>query len=279
MEERSPKKLLGEFLRSRRQRLSPEEVGLVNYGRRRTSGLRREEVAQLAHIGTSWYTSLEQGREVNASQDVLDHIARALQLTEDERQYLHVLARPAQREEKTEDEQQQLQTGMQRTVMALEPNPAFVLDPYWNLTAWNRAAAFVFHLPAFSAANDYKINWIKHLLSGDRLGTDTQERNEKAQAIIAQFRADYAQSPNDVIFQKLVDEFQQTIPIFRERWPMHDVQAVKDRFKHFDDPRIGVMEFEHIVLHPSGNPMMKMMIYTASLDTATRLQAMLKAEV
>ena len=98
MDESSSRRSLGEFLLARRERLSPEDVGLVSYGRRRTSGLRREEVAQLAHIGTSWYTSLEQGRSVNPSEDVLNNIAKALRLTEDERLHLHLLARPVQRE-------------------------------------------------------------------------------------------------------------------------------------------------------------------------------------
>lgn len=92
------RKSFGEFLRSRRERLTPEEVGLASYGQRRASGLRREEVAQLAHIRTSWYTSLEQGRSVNPSEDVLNNIAKALQLTEDERCHIHLLAKLAQQE-------------------------------------------------------------------------------------------------------------------------------------------------------------------------------------
>ena len=87
----SSRKVLGEFLRSRRERLSPEDVGLISYGRRRTKGLRREEVAQLAHIGTSWYTSLEQGRNIKPSEEVLNHMPQALRLTEDERRHLQLL--------------------------------------------------------------------------------------------------------------------------------------------------------------------------------------------
>ncbi|MCL6460174.1 MAG: helix-turn-helix transcriptional regulator, partial [Gorillibacterium sp.] len=124
--------------------LIPEEAGLASYGRRRTPGLRREEVAQLAHIGTSWYTSLEQGRDVNPSEDVLNNIARALRLTEDERRHLHLLARPVQ-QEKVED--QQLNAGLERVIKALEPNPAFVLGRCWDLLLWNKAAEFVFRLP------------------------------------------------------------------------------------------------------------------------------------
>mgnify|MGYP002621622716 FL=1 len=127
MEEVNSRKALGEFLRSRRERLTPEEVGLVSYGRRRATGLRRDEVAHLAHIGTSWYTALEQGRSVNPSDDVLDHIAKALRLTEDERRHLHLPARASQQEKA---ESQQITPGMEQTIKALESHPAFIIRAF-----------------------------------------------------------------------------------------------------------------------------------------------------
>jgi transcriptional regulator with XRE-family HTH domain len=260
---------LGEFLRSRRERLTPEDVGLISYGRRRTSGLRREEVAQLAHIGTSWYTSLEQGRSVNPSEDVLNNIAKALRLTEDERHHLHLLARPVQ-QEKVED--QQLNIGLERVIRALEPNPAFVIGRYWDLLLWNKAAEIVFRIPPLSNHMQLRPNWMRHLLMDAKLGSDIQDREFRVQVLIAHFRADYAHFPNDTRFKELIEEFMQNSPLFRELWPLHDVQAVTDRHKQRYDPRIGEMEFEHVTLQSSANPDVKIMIYTASTDTAARLQ-------
>ncbi|WP_163879623.1 helix-turn-helix transcriptional regulator [Paenibacillus favisporus] len=260
---------LGEFLRSRRERLTSEDVGLISYGRRRTSGLRREEVAQLAHIGTSWYTSLEQGRSVNPSEDVLNNIAKALRLTEDERHHLHLLARPVQ-QEKVED--QQLNIGLERVITALEPNPAFVIGRYWDLLLWNKAAEIVFRIPPLSNHMQLRPNWMRHLLMDAKLGSDIQDWESRVQVLIAHFRADFAHFPNDTRFKELIEEFMQNSPLFRELWPLHDVQAVTDRHKQRYDPRIGEMEFEHVTLQSSANPDVKIMIYTASTDTAARLQ-------
>ncbi|SFI69179.1 Helix-turn-helix domain-containing protein [Paenibacillus sp. UNC496MF] len=276
MEEDYSRRSLGEFLRSRRERLTPEEVGLVSYGRRRTAGLRRDEVAQLAHIGTSWYTSLEQGRSVNPSDDVLNNIAKALRMTEDERRHLHLLARPVQRETA---ESQQLTAGLERTIRALEPHPAFIIGRYWDLLLWNHAAELVFRLPVFSNNMRQRPHWMRHLLTDAELGSKIKDWEVKARVLIAHFRADYARFPNDAKFQELIDEFKQTSRLFREIWPLHDVQVAADRRKRSYDPRIGEMEFEHVTLQPPTNPDLKIMIYTASTDTAARLRSLIDSRL
>ncbi|MBW4085476.1 helix-turn-helix transcriptional regulator [Paenibacillus sp. S150] len=274
MEEIPSRKSLGEFLRSRRERLTPEEAGLISYGQRRTSGLRREEVAQLAHIGTSWYTSLEQGRSVNPSEDVLNNIAMALQLTEDERRHLHLLARPVQQET---IEDQQLITGLEQMIRALEPNPAFVLGRCWDLLFWNRAAEFVFRFPSFSSHMQSRPNYMRHFLTDDKLGAGKKDWEAKSQIMIARFRADYGHFPNDPGFKALIEEFMQTSRLFRESWPLHDVQVVTDCHKRWYDPRTGEMEFEHVTLQPPTHPDLKIMIYTAGADTASRLQSLISS--
>lgn len=270
MEDVTSKTSLGEFLRSRRGRLSPEDVGLASYGRRRIPGLRREEVAQLAFIGTSWYTALEQGRSVNPSEDVLNNIAKALRLTEDERQHLHLLAKPVQQEREAD---QQISVGLARTIKALDPNPAFVLGRYWDLLAWNKAAQFVFRLPSFEDPKLQKINWMRYLLT--ELGSRIEDWESGAQVLLAHFRADYARFPDDARFKELIAEFMKISRLFREIWPLHEVQAVTNRHKRRYDPRIGEMEFEHVTLQPPTNPDLKMMVYTASTGTAARLQRLL----
>lgn len=273
MDEVYSRMALGEFLRSRRERLRPEDVGLVSYGRRRTAGLRRDEVAQLAHIGTSWYTALEQGRSVNPSDDVLDHIARALRLTEDERRHLHLLARASRQEKK---ESQQITPGLEQTIKALEPHPAFIIGRYWDLLLWNQAAELVFGLPAFSNNMGQRPHWMRHLLEDAELGSGIKDWEVKARVLIANFRADYARFPNDARFKELIDEFMQTSRLFREIWPLHDVQVATDRRKRSYDPRIGEMEFEHVILQPPTRPDLKIMIYTASTDTAARLRSLIR---
>jgi len=276
MDVSSSRRSLGEFLRIRRERLTPEEVGLISYGRRRTSGLRREEVAQLAHIGTSWYTSLEQGRSVNPSEDVLNNIAKALRLTEDERRHLHLLARSDRQE--PEEEDRDITTGLKRMIQALDPHPAFVLGRYWDLLLWNKAAELVFHMPASSGDAMQNFNWMRHLLTNAALGADPMaETASRTRALIAHFRADYARFPNDARFKALIEEFTQMSPLFREIWPMHDVEVVTDHRKQRYDPRIGEMAFEHITLQPPTHPDLKVMIFTASADTAVRLQGLIQA--
>lgn len=270
MEEISSRLPLGEFLRSRRERLTLEEVGLASYGRRRTPGLRREEVAQLAHIGTSWYTSLEQGRSINPSEDVLNNIAEALRLTEDERHHLHLLARPVQ-QQTVED--QQLNTGLERMVKALEPNPAFVIGRCWDLLLWNQAAELVFGFPSISEQESP--NWMRLLLTTGKRRMNLEDWESKAEVIVARFRADYAHFPNDARFKELIAEFMQSSPLFREKWPLHDVQVVTDCHKQWNEPGIGELEFEHVTLQPQGHPDLKMMIYTATAETAQRLQSLM----
>lgn len=260
---------LGEYLRSRRERLTPADVGLASYGRRRTPGLRREEVAQLAHIGTSWYTALEQGKNVNPSESVLNNIAQALRMTEDERRHLHLLARPAQLEQV---EDQKLNVGLNRMIRALDPHPALVLGRCWDVLLWNKAAEFVFRLPSFEKSMPQKLNWMKHLLTNPELGANIKDWESGVQVLIAQFRADYAHFPHDAGYKELIEELMQSSLLFREIWPLHDVQVLTDRHKQRYDPRVGEMEFEHVTLQPPTQSDLKIMIYTASTDTAARLQ-------
>lgn len=266
---------LGEFLRSRRERLTPEDVGLTAYGRRRTPGLRREEVAQLAHIGASWYTALEQDRSVNPSEDVLDSIATALRFNEDERRHLQLLARPVKYEKR---DVQLMNTGLERTIMALDPNPAFAIGRCWDLLMWNKAAEVVFRLSPFATCAEPRPNWMRHLLSNDVLSSDIKDWEAKMQVLIARFRADFAYFPEDEGFKELIEEFMGTSRLFREIWPLHDVQAVTNHRKRSYEPRIGEMEFEYLTLQPPANPELKMMIFAASPATAERLRNFLSTQ-
>ncbi|MEC0243258.1 helix-turn-helix transcriptional regulator [Paenibacillus dokdonensis] len=266
---------LGEFLRARRERLTPEEVGLPSYGRRRTLGLRREEVAQLAHISTSWYTSLEQGRVVNPSEQVLDGLSEGLRLSMDERRHLHMLA--SQTDLEKDEVDQEVSTGLERTVFALEPNPAFILGRSWDLLMWNKAAEVVFRLPVFSKEMQQRPNWLRRFLTDPTLQKNNLDWEEKARVMIARFRADYVYCQHDPRFKELIEEFMQISELFRSCWLRHDVQVITDCHKRWSDSLIGEMEFEHVTLQQPNYPALKIMIYIASPSTAEHIKSLLRS--
>lgn len=270
-----PNITLGEFLRARRERLTPEEVGLSSFGRRRTPGLRREEVAQLAHIGVSWYTSLEQGREVNPSEQVLDSLAEALRLTADERRHLHLLAKPPEPEDNEAEEE--VSAGLERTVFALDPNPAFLLNRYWDLLLWNRAAELVFRLPVYMRDRHHRPNWLMRFLTDPAVRKNNEDWEQKALVLIARFRSDYALYQQDPEFNERIDEFMQASDWFRACWPRHDVLIAADCHKRWNNPEFGEMEFEQLTLQQPGQPSLRIMIYAASPLTAERLSGKIRS--
>ena len=139
MSDKQRRQDLADFLRTRRMHLSPEQVGLIRGERRRTPGLRREEVAQLANVGVSWYTLLEQGRDIHPSREVLQSIADALQLTPDEQQHLFLLA-DQHHLVNTYPFHEQVSPALRRVLDALNPTPAYIIGRRWNYLAWHPSA-------------------------------------------------------------------------------------------------------------------------------------------
>src|SRR5689334_14039681 len=144
MDEKERREALGAFLRTRRARLQPTDVGLPVRTRRRTPGLRREDVAELANIGVSWYTLLEQGQDVHPSRQVLESLVQALRLTPAEEKHLFLLAYKELPVHK-EVEEEPVSPALQRVVDALDPHPAFIIGLRWDVLAWNRAAELLFN--------------------------------------------------------------------------------------------------------------------------------------
>lgn len=261
---------LGEFLRATRERLTPEQVGLSSYGRRRTPGLRREEVAQLANVGISWYTLIEQGKDVHPSHQVLESLAAALRLSDDERRYLFLLAEPEKSEESAI--YKEISTGLERTVFALEPHPAYVMGKYWDILLWNRAAEFVFRFPPYFATLNPKPNLVFYFLTGPFTKEINADWEERAKVMIARFRADCARYPQDARLNEMIEKLKQENELFRLWWPRCEVKTVTDCHKLLNDPRVGELEFEHVNLQVSECPDLKLMIYTALPDTAEKLK-------
>jgi transcriptional regulator with XRE-family HTH domain len=267
---------LADFLRTRRMRLMPEQVGLIGGGRRRTPGLRREEVAQLAHVGVSWYTLLEQGRDIHPSKDVLHSIADALQFTPAERQHLFLLA-DQQPFVETRIPDEQVSPALHRVLDALTPVPALIMGRRWNYLAWNTTADLIFQL--WRPAPPYDTNAVWRMFA-DPIGLQAHNPNweQVAQKVVAEFRADSVPYADEDWFKRLVADLQRISPEFCAWWPRHDVRGRDDSRKEILHPELGHMAFEHTTLQVPTTPELKIMIYTPlpETDTLEKLQQLME---
>ncbi len=271
MDEAARRQDLADFLRTRRARLQPADVDLPAHGRRRTPGLRREEVAELANIGVSWYTLLEQGQDVHPSRQVLESLARALRLTPAEVQHLFLLASQELPSFPVEPEEP-VAPALQRVLDALEPHPAFLIGRRWDVLAWNRIAEWLFGFQEPYPPHSRNVVWRFFLRSGAR--TDPDWENQ-AQNLVAQFRADYTRYAEDPSFHGLVEDLQKISPQFCRWWERHDVRGLPDGPRSMNHPSLGLLEFDHVTFQASVSPDLRVKIYAARPATLARLAQML----
>ncbi len=270
---------LADFLRTRRMRLSPEQVGLIAGRRRRTPGLRREEVAQLAHVSVSWYTLLEQGRALHPSREVLAAIADALQLTPDERHHLFVLA-DQQPPAEAYTSHEQVSPVLHRVLDGLNPMPAYVIGHRWDYLAWNTAAERVLLLSKSVPPYEYNAVW---RIFANPLSHHLYHPNweQVAQKVLAEFRAESARSADEEWFKRLIADLQRVSPEFRAWWPRHDVRGRADARKDIAHPLVGCLTFEQTTLQVPTQPELKLMIYAPLPETNTqeKLQQLMDQDV
>jgi transcriptional regulator with XRE-family HTH domain len=259
---------LADFLRTRRMRLTPEQLGLSGGGRRRTPGLRREEVAQRANVGVSWYTLLEQGRDIHPSREVLQSIAGALQLTPDERQHLFILAeqQPVP-EPQVADEQ--VSPALRRVLDGLNPFPAYIIGRHWEYLAWNTAAEHVMMLSKSGSTYGYNAIWRMFADPDSHQLLRSPNWEQVAQKVLEEFRAESARYAHEAWFQQLVADLQRVSPEFRAWWPQHGVRGIAETHKELDHPVVGSLKFEHTTLQVPTMPHLKLMVYTPLPDTDT----------
>ena len=261
------------FLRSRRARLSPVAAGLPDQGgRRRTPGLRREEVAVLAGVGVSWYTWLEQGRDINPSPEVLDALAHALQLDRAERRTLFALARTelplAEDVSGTEPERLEGEIGeLIALVDALHPNPAYLLGPMTRILAWNRAASVVLGSPEHLAAQRRSLLW--WLLVDPGAGGMTAQREGTARNTLARFRGEYARHAGEPAYEDFLADLRAHSAQFRDWWNEHEVIEAQRGTKVMEHPQLGTLRLHHAQTVPTGQPELRMAVY-APADESTR---------
>jgi transcriptional regulator with XRE-family HTH domain len=256
---------LGEFLRSRRARLRPEDVGIPDYGRRRVPGLRREELAQLAGVSADYYVRLEQGRDIQPSEAVLDAIARALRLDDAERQHLHRLVRPRPRTARRLPAQR-VRPGVRRLLDQMERIPAFVLGRRMDVLAWNRMAAAL--VADFDALPPHRRNMLGHVFLDPSARELYPDWDVVAEETVAYLRLATGIDPDDAELAALVGELTLNSDVFARLWTRHDVREKTHGSKRFEHPLAGplTLEYETLALPDPGQVLVT---YTAEPGSAS----------
>ena len=252
------RRAMSAFLRSRRERIQPEEVGFAPGGRRRTPGLRREEVAQLAGVGITWYTWLEQGRDINVSAQVLEAISRTLRLDRLERNHLYTLAGIALGPAKTDCSA--LPGSVQKLLDQLSPYPAQVLNSRYDVLAFNDAYCKVIIDMAAIPIEERNLLWLTFVSDEWRCAfTDSVSIK---QHMVAGYRSASADHLGEPSWQDLTGRLLASSPTFAELWERYDVAGPSAKIKVLSSERVGVLRMEALNLWVSQAGHMRLTAYT-----------------
>jgi len=256
---------LRDFLRTRRARVSPADVGLPDAGRRRTPGLRREEVAVLAGVGASWYQWLEQGRDIQVSPQVLDAVARVLLLSSAERRHLYALAGLNPPAAEVDGDARGVGEGLMRLLDSWMPCPAHVMDRYWNCVMYNEASAAVLGMRP-----DIPQNCMVAFFTDELYRARAVNWEANAGPVVAQFRAACTANPGDEGFAAVVDQLSAVSPEFVERWAQHDVASPGFLAKELHHPMLGTLYIEATQLQVPARPDLTLVLHNPVPGTGTR---------
>ncbi|WP_189299124.1 helix-turn-helix transcriptional regulator [Streptomyces albospinus] len=255
---------LAAFLRSRRERITPEQVGLPRGSRRRTPGLRREEVAHLGAVGVTWYTWLEQGRDIHVSPQVLDAVARALLLDRAERSHLFALAGaidPLPGKECTG-----VPLALRQILHQLAPFPAVVQNSRFDILAYNSTyGQLMCDLDALPE-EDRNCMWLAFTHPGWR--ATLADREATVRTMTAKFRASMAEHVAEPAWKALVTRLTEASPEFREIWAQHEVERPASALKVFRHPKVGLLQLTGTNLWTGPNPGPKVLAYTPVDDVS-----------
>jgi len=269
----TPGNLLGTYLKNRRMKLDPAAFGFPA-GRRRTTGLRREEVAQRASISPTWYTWLEQGRGGAPSPDVLDRIAGALMLTDVEREHLFLLGlgRPPEVRYRKNDG---VTPRLQRVLDALDPSPALIRTATWDVVAWNRAATVM--LIDYGALPPERRNILRFIFLDPRARAAQYDWESVARFALGSFRVDAARAGAAAEVDSLVDELCRLSPEFKTMWRDNDVRGPHgEAVKHIRHPVLGSLAFEYSAFSVDGRTDLSLVVYNpATAEDAERIKSLL----
>ena len=251
---------LAQFLRVRREHLRPEDVGLSSSSRRRTPGLRREEVAVLASVGVTWYTWLEQGRDIGVSTMVVDAIGQALKLEGGDLEHLYVLTGkqlPVRLSAASE-----VKANLERVLVGFTEYPAYAVDRYWNVLATNEIAEYVFGISVGS-------NCLEDFFTKPDVAAHYPHRELAGRMMVAQFRRQAAMYSGDSTFSLLVEAIASQSPEFRAYWDAHLVGGEPHVDIVYDHAQLGRLTLESTVLNPVGGDDVRVLLYTPRINSGT----------
>ena len=260
---------LGAFLRSRRARLTPEAVGLPPGLRRRTPGLRREELAQLAGVGVTWYTWLEQGRPINASMQVIDAIARTLRLDPAEREHLYRLAEMPSLPEQPETDR--LEPAVRDVLDSITVCPAGVYNSRYDLLAWNDCYRKLF--PHVVAQRPGRRNVLWHLFTTRSCCSPFVNQAEELPMMVATLRSGFVRHLGEPSWEEFVRTLSRASPAFAEMWAAHDVAVPGSRTKIFRHSGIGELAMATTSFAVSATPETRMIVYTPITEESRQRMA------
>ncbi|MDO7906372.1 helix-turn-helix transcriptional regulator [Paenibacillus sp. JX-17] len=273
MNEQERRKVLSQFLKNQRARITPQEAGLPAGTRRRTPGLRREEVAQLAGVSTTWYTWLEQGRDIRVSQSVLDQIARALRLTVDEHKYLNSLAFDVSTVVRTPlEEPLQISPSLQKILLELNNCPTIISDRRCQIVGWNEAARRVFL--DFETIPQQERNMISLLFMRKEFRRLAVNWEDFVGGFLAIFRAYYGQYVEDEWYNLFLEEMKARDSDFNRLWEQAKVSSAPEVVIEFRHAKAGKMLFELTSLQVHGGSDLRCSIYTPVPDSMTEHKLM-----
>jgi transcriptional regulator with XRE-family HTH domain len=265
---------LSDFLRTRRARISPAGVGFPPANRRRTPGLRREEVAQLAGISATWYTWLEQRRPISVSRGMLDKLARVLQLNPVERIQLFRLARREPVIDST-PRREIVSPRFQRMLDQSDIMPSFVMGRRWDVLGWNRAARAFFLDFEQVPSDERNLAWL--LFTHPALRSLLVDWSTRAQDTVARFRADYGRYAGDSHFVQLVDRLNAVGPEFAQWWPRHDVLPLSEGCAQYNHPLVGRMVVDHMTFSVVDNPELRVVAWLPEAGSMKKMRRIIAA--
>ncbi len=266
---------LGDFLRTRRARLTPEDVGLPRGSRRKTPGLRRAEVAQMVGVSVDWYTWLEQGRSILPSTQLLERLVQTLRLDANERSHLFLLAHQ-QPPPALFLEPEVVSPALQHFLNQFGTRPAFASGRRWDILAWNDAGCAVFG--DFRLRTTRERNTIWGIFTNPLSRQFVVDWEEDARQLLAQFRSSCGRHPGDPQLTELIHDLMLCSPEFRAWWPDHEVRSGQEGRKTLNHPQVGYLLFERLTFQVFDTPDLKVTVYTPleEADTPRKVELLLE---
>lgn len=262
---------LGDFLRTRRAAVSPEDAGITAWGTRRVPGLRREELAQLAGISVNYYTRLEQGQSANASDAIIEALARALHLDDAERAHLHALARPTATKRRRTARTETPTPGAVNLLASMPTVPALLLGRRNDVLAWNPLghALLAGHLdPSAPEQPETRPNQLRLLFLDPHTRELYRNRADEAALAVASLRYTAAQYPADRLLAELIGDLSINSPEFAHLWAKHDVRLCSSGTKQLHHPEVGDLDLHYEVLHLPDSHGQRLLTHTAAEGSA-----------